>query len=241
MTILMTIGSGLLVALIAALAWCRQDYRAWTALGPGGLPLTLKGWCTMTWLRTKMGEPIRTEVLDPHIGQPGDRAYLAKLIRRNGPRPRIAVHPIPHRQLDQHGPTGMRGELQAVFDVAVGAHPGLVEYKLSFYEKHAMAVTLCHPECGHVYAIASHGEIGHIHPTDGSMHMILSPSDAKQAIDNGWGERHGLAGSPLLPLTYLFVYSPRDSLEVSVASSLLNAAISHMVGPDAVAAASIQA
>ena len=131
----------------------------------------------------------------------------------------------------------MRGELQAAFDKAVSERPGVLEYKLSFFEKHSMAVTLCHPECGHVYAVGTQGEIGHIHPTDGSMHIILSPSDAKQAIDKGWGERHGLAGMAKLPPTYTFVYSPRDSLEVSVASEMINAAISHMTGPNAAAAA----
>ena len=45
----------------------------------------------------------------------------------------------------------------------------------------------------------THAEIGHMHPTDGSMHMILSPSDAKVVIESGWGELHGLAGQVFAP------------------------------------------
>lgn len=218
----------ILVVGVIALVWCRHDYLAWKGLGVGGLPHTFKGWYTMTRLRMKKGEPILTDILDPYIGKEGDHVYLGDLILRNGSRPTVAVHPIPHRQLDQHATTGISQKLKLIFDEAVNTRVGLVEYKLSFYEKHTLAVTLCHPECGHVYAIGTHGEIGHIHPSDGSMHMILSPSDTKQAINKKWGERHGLAGKGSLPLTYLFVYAPRDEMELGVAKNLLDAAIGHM-------------
>lgn len=37
-------------------------------------------------------------------------------------------------------------------------------------------------------------ELTHLHMTEGSMHVILSPQDARQVIKQGWGELHSLAG-----------------------------------------------
>jgi hypothetical protein len=216
-------------AALAAILWAWLDYRAWTSLGPGGLPHTLVGWLRMTWLRLQKGECIGTGPLDGAVGSEDDRAYLGALVRRAGPRPRVAPHPIPQRQTSQHAPTGIRAGLDRLFEDAVRRHEDLVGFQLSHFEKHTPAVTLCDPRCGHVFALASHGEIGHVHPSDGSMHLILSPSDAKRAIDAGWGERHGLAGRKLgLPITYTFVYSPRDDTELKAVGELLEAAIRFM-------------
>jgi hypothetical protein len=74
------------------------------------------------------------------------------------------------------------------------------------------------------------GEIGHIHPADGSMHFSLSPSDAREVLAKGWGELHGLAGQAYapdhrLPVTYTMVYSPRTDAEIAVVRQILEAAI----------------
>lgn len=37
-------------------------------------------------------------------------------------------------------------------------------------------------------------ELAHIHLSEGSLHLILSPQDARKVIGSGWGERHRLAG-----------------------------------------------
>lgn len=56
--------------------------------------------------------------------------------------------------------------------------------------------------------------------------MILSPSDAATVLKTGWGERHPLAGNyKNIPLTYLFIYSPRTADEANVVGQLLDAAI----------------
>ncbi|MFM0043043.1 MULTISPECIES: luciferase domain-containing protein [Paraburkholderia] len=118
--------------------------------------------------------------------------------------------------------------LQSVFDDTVAARPDVVRYQKSYFEKHSDAVTLCHPQCGHVYALGTKGEVGHIHPGDGSMHMIMSPSDTVTAIERGWGELHSLAGRLDLPITYMFVYAPRDETELQAVEQLLDAAVAHM-------------
>ena len=216
-------------AAAGAVLWSRRDYRAWTALGPGGLPHTAGGWLEMTRLRLqKHADPADPHALDPVLGSDADCPYLGALLRRSGPRPRVAPHPIPQRQLDQHAGTAMRQRLEAAFEDAVRSGADLLHFKKSFFEKHCPAVTLKDPRCGHAFALASQGEIAHIHASDGSMHMILSPSDAAAAMRAGWGERHALAGSLGLPATYLFVYPPRDEVELEVVRALLDAAIGHM-------------
>lgn len=176
-------------------------------------------------------DPLDLSVLRTGIGAPDDVRTLSDLPRRRGRRPRVGPHPVPHRQLDEHAPAAVLRSLEAVFDAKVAAEPSRLTYAQSYFEKHNRAVTLRCPECGHDDARATRGEVGHIHPSDGSMHMILGCSDAAAVIAAGWGERHGLAGVTLgLPLTYMLIYATRDAHEVDVVARILDAAVTHMVG-----------
>ena len=125
----------------------------------------------------------------------------------------------------------MRARLSAAFDARVAQDPGRLSYALSHFEKTNQAVTLQARLCRHTDARATHGEIAHIHPSDGSMHMVLSASDAAAVVERGWGERHGLAGVALgLPLTYTLIYAPRDEAEVRTDARILDAAVAYMAG-----------
>ena len=226
-------GYALLIAGVAALGaaglWVARDYRAWRALGIGGLPHTARGWLKMTRWRLMAGDVLSTAVIDRDVGAPGDCDNLADLPPRCGMRPRIAPHPVPHRQLDQHIPEGLRPLHQAVFDRHVAAGDASLHYARSHFERHNQAITLRCPDHGHPVACATCGEIAHIHPSDGSMHMILSPSDARHVIAGGWGERHGLAGKALgLPTTYLLIYAPQDADGLAMIDRILGASIRYM-------------
>src|SRR5580693_4644031 len=111
---------------VTALAgtWARRDYRAWLALGEGGLPANPKGWLTTSYLRLRKADPITTKVYDAQIGAPGDVPHLGPLPSRPGPRPMIAPWPIPHRQLDQFPEPEMRAALDGVFEDALHTHTG---------------------------------------------------------------------------------------------------------------------
>jgi hypothetical protein len=124
---------------------------------------------------------------------------------------------------------GVRSQLSELFDRTVNKHAE-VRYALSHFEKRHPAITLISAE-GVVGAV-SHGEIAHIHPSDNSMHMVLSPSDAVAAVEMGWAERHGLAGVAVgLPPTYVMVYSPRNQEDLTVVEQLLEAAIACAMQP----------
>lgn len=227
---MLTISIAALAVTLALLIVAYRDYRLWLALGKGGLPSNLGGWLLVTRMRLQKRDPLEIDMYAPEIGRADDHAYLGDLPQRNGPRPKIAVWPIPHRQLNQFIATGMRKKLDEAFDNAVSANAELVHYKMSFFEKHSPAITLCDPECGHAHAAAGQGETAHIHPGDGSMHMIFSVTDATKVIQSGWGERHPLSGGAVnvLPNTYLYIYPPRDEAELVVVERLLAASIAHM-------------
>jgi len=59
------------------------------------------------------------------------------------------------------------------------------------------------------------------------MHIILSPSDAKEVITKGWGEFHGLAGQNGLIKTYTMIYSPRDEQELAITRQILEAGVKY--------------
>ena len=85
---------------------------------------------------------------DPQIGTPGAAAPLGPPPSRRGPRPTIAPWPIPHRQLDQFPGPEIRVALDSVFDDALRTHTDTVHSRLSHFEKHNPAVTLCDPAAG---------------------------------------------------------------------------------------------
>ncbi|KAL9577088.1 MAG: hypothetical protein Q9212_006599, partial [Teloschistes hypoglaucus] len=68
-------------------------------------------------------------------------------------------------------------------------------------------------------------------PSDSSMHLTLHPEDAALVISRGWGERHPLAGCPvlgigkrLLPEGFVMVYAPQDEKQIEVLHDIVRAA-----------------
>ena len=222
----------LMVLAVAGAVWVYRDYHAWLALGPGGLPYNFRGWLMTTWMRTQTRDPLDTARFASAAGGPGDRKLPDDLPSRAGPRPTIGVHPVPHRQLDQLPGAGMNRKIALIFDAQVSRRSDLLRYELSFFEKRNQAVFLRDPAGGHADAKASHGEIAHVHPSDGSMHMIFGAADARRVIEAGWGECHPLAGRRGLPESYILVYPPRDENELEMTQHLLDAAVSHMARLD---------
>lgn len=158
-------------------------------------------------------------------------ATLKNLPPRTGQRATVAPFAIPHRQIDQHNTEAFRQRQKAILDEVVKQHATDVKFQTSFFETHNQAVFLKLPTNGNSLAVPdTHGEVGHIHPTDGSMHFSLSPSDTVEVLAKGWGELHGLAGQVYapgrrLPATYTIIYSPRTDSELAVAQQIIDAAI----------------
>ncbi len=212
-----------LLALTAA--WARWDYKQWLLLGKGGLPSTGKGWLRVTRMRLQARNPLDVAHLEALHDNGPETAMLPALPVRETKRPRVGVHPVPHRQLDQHISSELLIALQRLFDEEVSAGSPAIEYALSFFEKHTLAVT-CRAPAPDLSLDGAQAEIAHIHAHDGSMHMVLSPSAAVSAVRSGWAELHVLAGKAMrLPPTYVMVYAPQTPADLAIIRSLLRAAI----------------
>ncbi len=206
-----------------------KDYQNWVALGVGGIPHTLEGYRRVKMLGSRMGNPLDIKPVKVDIGSKGDVKTLPQLPKRKGQRPTIAPFAVPHRQMDQHNDTVTRKNQKKIFDTQVASSQNRLIYKMSFFERNSPAIFLADSASGNPTLMPlTHAEVGHIHPSDGSMHMILSPSDTKTVMEQGWGELHGLAGKGgSMAKTYLMIYAPRDEKELAVIKKLLEAAVKY--------------
>ncbi len=205
-----------------------QDFKNWVALGIGGIPHTLEGYRNMKELSKQMKNPLDYSVLTKDMGMAGDVNGLKNLPLRKGVRPVIAPYPVPHRQTNQHNDTVIRMQQKKIFDDIVANSNGKLIYNTSFLEKNNPGIFLKDSASGNQTIVqVSHAEIGHIHMFDGSMHIILSPSDTKEVIEKGWGELHGLAGQGRAAKTYMMIYSPGDEMELEITKQILQAAVKY--------------
>lgn len=188
------------------------------ALGPGGLPANLAGWVCTSGLRLLKRETLSTAMYP--AGGP------LQLPPRGAPRPTVGAWPVPHRQLDQRPTSSLR---QATIDLVpeiVATHPDRLHLATSKFERRGQAAFVSADDSRGARPHGTRGEIGHVHESDGSLHLILSPADARTVIEQGWGERHPLCGAPVvgLPPTYVLIYAPRDEQELEIVAELLRRA-----------------
>ncbi|KAL8932517.1 MAG: hypothetical protein Q9211_006270 [Gyalolechia sp. 1 TL-2023] len=236
------------LVIFVVLPVCRfvhRDYHAFLALGPGGTPSTFAGYLRICYLRLftlddPLEPPPSTNTERPASG------FLLRLPRRLHPRPSVAGI-APHRQTNQKPPAQLYQRLRIALYSLVGENPRLLRTGNSCFEKHSLALFLCLcPQCPdaechaellhagptHMNATCSNtGEICHLHPSDSSLHLTLHPLDAAMVISRGWGERHPLAGRPILgigkrvvPEGFVMVYAPQDETQIGVVMDIIRAA-----------------
>ena len=72
-----------------------------------------------------------------------------------------------------------------------------------------------------------------------SLHLYLSPADARQIITKGWGEKHRLSKPESsifkfksfgLTDTYIMIYGPRNEEEIETVGKILQSSIRFMTG-----------
>jgi len=71
-------------------------------------------------------------------------------------------------------------------------------------------------------------EVAHVHPSENSLHVYVSPQDAKLVMKRGWGQRFPV--SWLAPPSWIMVYAPRTEEEVEVVREIVRAAVCFAVG-----------
>jgi hypothetical protein len=152
---------------------------------------------------------------------------------RPGPRPQTTPW-APHIQQDQNAPAGMQAMLaQRVFALAeVEERPGTVAHpaERAIWLRDQIAAAP-----GDVFL--GNREIGHFHPWDGSLHIVLAPGLAEAAVTAGWAEVHPVAVAGLAPRNRVMLYGPRNEAEVDIIFSLIAAAVRRAAGHQAQQAA----
>ena len=124
----------------------------------------------------------------------------------------------PHKQLSQNGNYHMHHKLMLWTNTM-----SFVEIKPSIISKSGATglfvsdkVKLINP-----HAVIER-EFGHIHPyPDGSLHLFLPMTDAKEIVLKGWGEFHPLAFIKEVPSNFIMLYSPRSEDELSLIKDIV--------------------
>ena len=124
----------------------------------------------------------------------------------------------PHKQLSQNGADHIHRKLM-VWTYTIS----FVEIKPSIISKsraHGLflseMVKLINP-----HALIER-EFCHIHPyPDGSLHLFLPMTDAKEIVLKGWGEFHPLAFLKEIPSNFIMLYSPRSHYELSLIKRII--------------------
>jgi hypothetical protein len=151
------------------------------------------------------------------LGAPDMDAFLTT--KRRGPRPRTTPT-NPHTQLDQIAPVAMQ---EALFARASGLAGVVVAGShVSVPGARAFHLPACRQPAPGGFMVER--EFAHLHPArDGSLHMALPPPIVDAVIENGWAERHPLAGKHGLPNNIVMVYGPRDAGELEIVFALVGA------------------
>ena len=142
------------------------------------------------------------------------------LRRRPGSRP-TTTPTNPHTQLDQQPAGSVQRDLLAA---TLFALPGVVERPSAISVPGARALWLAEGADGPPEAFMVGNEFAHLHPEpDQSLHVMLPPSLAAEAVEAGWAEQHPVARRGLIPANAVMLYAPRDDFEREVVAELVRA------------------
>jgi hypothetical protein len=200
-----------------------RDYLDYVSLGPHGLPDSFWGWYKqLSWTfgaRNDVTVPAPYNI-DTVAGPHDKDRFLPNkgLAPRQGKSPGILRFVAPQRQTTELASDKMKNRMFAYLDETVSKDPERFQTKLSVLEGPVPALQIkgfadIEPKPA-VYKW-TRGEICHIHPPDGSTHVVISLEDQKRAIELGWSRRHRLSGG-MLPWNYTLVYAPRNDEEFEI-------------------------
>ncbi|UKZ74425.1 hypothetical protein TrVFT333_002093 [Trichoderma virens FT-333] len=221
------------IAIIPLAALAMPSYRGFIDLGPGGLPHNAFGWLLQGALRplalnstidqSAFQKPGVSASYEPH----GTTRFLQEpLAQRRGDRPVIPNYVAPQRQATDKGDKALVDRMNGHLRDLASRRPETLAVKASGLEaRDNPALWLLGSPLPKYLAKSTKGEIVHVH-TEASSHMILSLTDAEEAMAKGWAEFHPLSGvMGWIPLPYVMVYAPRDEEEYGVWTKFVDAAI----------------
>lgn len=192
-----------------------EPYTDWFSLGAHGLPVNIVGYGV-----DKVLQKLQVDKRDVSVFEPGSvkAEHWAKRTAPGGsvsylsaanlkPRDPAETYPYVVPQLELEGNEDIVPVLKSYIEDMADRDARFVIKPSNLESSNVDAIWLDRKRKWQMV-----GEFAHVHQ-EGSSHFILSVPDAKEVLEKGWGERHGMAGR-MTPLTYMFVYAPRDEEEL---------------------------
>ncbi|MGH2771871.1 MAG: luciferase family protein [Actinomycetota bacterium] len=146
---------------------------------------------------------------------------------RQGERPRTNPT-MPHQQESDNAPTELQ---EALFDRVLKL-PGVETGRSHVSVPGARAFFLEESRAnGPGDAFIAGREFAHLHPPqDGSLHLALPESLAREVVDAGWGEFHPGVDLGFMPPNSLMVYGPRTTEELETVWQIVEASYRYASG-----------
>jgi hypothetical protein len=152
---------------------------------------------------------------------------MSYLTTRRAGAPPETTPTNPHTQLTQNAPPDLQERVFAFASALDGVDVG--PSHVSVPGARAFHLPTSTQDAREAFMVER--EFAHLHPaTDGSLHMSLPPDVVDTVIENGWAERHPLAGRYGLPANIVMVYGPRDDDELAVVEDLIRASHTFATG-----------
>ena len=221
-----------------SIIWVVNDFIAWKSCGTGGTPPTWPGYWRMTKIRVhRMLLFGRDKLTDASVLSTDGPRYLsaAAIGVRKGSRPAMVSRTMPQRQVPYRRGTVDAGVAERVdtmmanfvydYRALLDLYPSRTEGGSTdaIYGKETLT------NLNHTVKSDKQiqFEIAHAHPSDGSLHVWLSQTDAKTVLENGWGLRFPLA---FVDKGWTMIYAPRTMDEANVVQKIVKAGISWVTG-----------
>ncbi|KZM28147.1 uncharacterized protein EKO05_0005834 [Ascochyta rabiei] len=214
------------------LAFC-YDFKSWQSLGTGGTPPTLQGYLKIRrWGLYLLYK--RQNLLDSSPIPDTGTSYIkpGKLPERPGLPPSITRWTLPQRQHPQHITEGALSKLKNLMQTFASTSPysEYIETRPSKTEGGTGPAIYVKPDVKTINPVAHKifYEVAHVHPSENSLHVYVSPKDAKTVVSRGWGQRFPVTW--LAPPSWIMVYAPRNEMELEVVKEIVRAAVCYAVG-----------
>jgi hypothetical protein len=171
-------------------------------------------------------------------GDTGPHYLGGSLPRRAGPRPKLMPRTLPQRQVPdspRRSPQSpaARASINQLVGAVAASRPDALEVRPSHTEGRSTDGLYARRDLATLNPVARDGvldhEIGHAHPSDGSLHLWLSDRDAREVIEKGWGVRFCLT---FVNRGWVMAYAPTNPDEVKVIESIMRAAASYVCGQE---------
>ncbi|KAH7130979.1 phospholipase/carboxylesterase [Dactylonectria macrodidyma] len=220
------------IALVPILTYTVKYYLKWRAIPRGGLPNNILGFAIQSALQlvakrdtideSPFSDPVVVARYKPH----GEETFLAQpLPVRSGSRPTVPGFAAPQRQMTEQATSAMKEKMSNFLHQVAAANSNATVYGPSKLEGgNGPGVFLADKVQTPAFMADLKGEVVH-HHLEGSSHMVLSLTDAREAVSKGWAQRFPLGGVRAIPWTYVLIYAPRDDGELAVWKGLVVASL----------------